>query len=107
VKRVGLTPSYYFDDSEDPPELNPRILTTTDYDELLRPLGLGKDISFVQALVQLKVTKTISTGGFYAQRWPEYLEEKMGLKPLNDQNIPGSTWSRMLKSYQKGTDIRP
>ena len=70
--------------------------------------GLGKDISFVQALVQLKVTKTISIGGFYAQRWPEYLEEKMGLKPSNDQNIPGSTWSRMLKNYQKGTEgIRP
>jgi len=69
--------------------------------------GLGKDVSFVQALVQLKVTKTISIGGFYAQRWPEYLEEKMGLKPLNDQDIPGSTWSRMLKSYQKGPDIRP
>jgi hypothetical protein len=29
------------------------------------------------------------------------------LKPLNDPNIPGSTWSCMLKSYQKGTDIRP
>jgi hypothetical protein len=68
---------------------------------------LGKDISFVQALVQLKVMKTISIGGFYAQRWPEYQEEKMGLKPLNGQNIPGSTWPRMLKSYQKGTDIRP
>jgi hypothetical protein len=38
----------------------------------------------------------------------EYLEEKMGLKPSNDQNIPGSTWSRMLKNYQKGTEgIRP
>jgi hypothetical protein len=70
--------------------------------------GLGKDISFVQALLQLKVTKTIPIRGFYAQRWPEYLEEKMGLKPSSDQNIPGSTWSRMLKNYQKGTEgIRP
>jgi hypothetical protein len=51
--------------------------------------------------------KTISIGGFYTQRWPEYLEEKMDLKPLNDQNIPGSTRPRMLKNYQKGTDIRP
>jgi hypothetical protein len=70
--------------------------------------GLGMDISFVQALVQLKVAKTISIRGFYAQRWPEYIEEKMGLKPFDDENIPGTAWSRMLKSYQKGTEgIRP
>ena len=55
-------------------------------------------------LVQLQMTKTISIRGFYAQRWPEYLEEKMGLKPVDDQNIPGSTWSRMLKVIKKGTE---
>jgi hypothetical protein len=38
VLRVGPTSSCYFNYSEDPPKLNPRILTTTDYDELLRPL---------------------------------------------------------------------
>jgi hypothetical protein len=29
-----------------PPELNPRILTTTDYDELLGPLSQTQDMSF-------------------------------------------------------------
>jgi hypothetical protein len=32
------TETYYPDDSEDPPERNARILTTADYDELLRRL---------------------------------------------------------------------
>jgi hypothetical protein len=38
VLPIGPTPPYYFDDYEDLPELNPRTLTTTDYDKLLGPL---------------------------------------------------------------------
>jgi hypothetical protein len=38
VKHAGSTPSHFSDDSEIPSEPNPRILITTDYDELLGPL---------------------------------------------------------------------
>jgi hypothetical protein len=69
-------------------------------------IGLGKSVVFIRGLVQLKVEKSLEIGGFYAMHWPRYLEEKMALKPVNKDIIPGSPWVGMLKKYQRGTESR-
>jgi len=66
--------------------------------------GLGRSVVFLHGLVQLKVKKGVEIGGFYAKHWPKYLEEKMGLKPVNKQNLPGSFWEWSLRDYQRGTE---
>ena len=58
---------------------------------------------FVRGLAQLKVMKSVEIGGFYAKHWPRYLEEKMGLILVNEQNIPGSYWEWALRDYQDGS----
>jgi hypothetical protein len=65
--------------------------------------GLGKSVVFVRGLAQLKVKKSVEISGFYAKHWPRYLEEKMGLMPVNKQNIPGNYWEWALRDYQDGT----
>lgn len=68
-------------------------------------IGLGKSVVFVRGLAQLKVKRSVKIGGFYAKHWPRYLEDKMGLKPV-DENIAKSSWERSLREYQKGTERR-
>ena len=67
-------------------------------------LGLGTSVVFVRGLAQLKVKKEVEIGGFYSKHWPRYLEDKMGLKPVNKNNLPGSSWEWSLRDYQKGTE---
>ena len=59
---------------------------------------------FIRGLAQLKVKKSVEIGGFYAKHWPRYLEEKMGLKPVDKQRVPGSSWEWSLRDYQEGTE---
>jgi hypothetical protein len=66
--------------------------------------GLGRSVVFIRGLAQLKVKKSVEIGGFYARHSPRYLEEKMGLKPVDKQNIPGSSWVWSLRDYQNGTE---
>ncbi|KAI1372395.1 hypothetical protein F4677DRAFT_432741 [Hypoxylon crocopeplum] len=72
-------------------------------EDALHP-GLGRSVVFVRGLAQLRVRKGVEIGGFYAKHWPRYLEEKMGLKPVDKQNVPGSSWERSLIDYQIGTE---
>jgi hypothetical protein len=47
-------------------------------------------VVFIRGLAQLKVKKSVEIGGLYAKHWPRYLEEKMGLKPVDKQKVLGS-----------------
>lgn len=67
-------------------------------------IGLGKSVVFVRGLALLKVKRSVDIGGFYAKHWPRYLEENMGLKPVNKDNVPGSPWEALLRNYQRGTE---
>jgi hypothetical protein len=68
VLPVGPTPPYYFDDYEDPPELNPRILTTTDYDELLGPLPRRNPfLKPLNASGRISVSSSVSLSVFQVQ----------------------------------------
>ena len=67
-------------------------------------IGLGKSVVFVRGLALLKIKRSVNIGGFYAKHWPRYLEENMGLKPVNENNVPGNPWERLLKNYQRGTE---
>jgi len=67
-------------------------------------IGLGKSVVFVRGLALLKVKRSVDIGGFYAKHWPRYLEENMGLKPVNKDCVPGSSWERSLRNYQRGTE---
>lgn len=66
--------------------------------------GLGKSVVFVRGLVLLRLKRSIEIGGFYAQRWPRHLEERMGLKPVNKQTAPGNYWEGELRGYHRGTE---
>ncbi|CAM1505258.1 Fc.00g108950.m01.CDS01 [Cosmosporella sp. VM-42] len=48
--------------------------------ELARGTSLGDDLDFVRALAQIKGLERLVIGGYYAKRWPAYLEEKMNVK---------------------------
>ncbi|KAF1994994.1 hypothetical protein P154DRAFT_566953 [Amniculicola lignicola CBS 123094] len=67
-------------------------------------IGLGKSVVFVRGLALLKVKESVDIGGMYAKHWPRYLEEKMQLKPVNRDAVPGSVWIKMLRDYQRGTE---
>lgn len=41
--------------------------------------GAGKDPRYVRGLATIRGLEALSIEGFYAKRWPEYLEMKMGL----------------------------
>lgn len=57
-------------------------------------VGLGRSIVFICGLAQLKVTESLEIHGFYAKYWPRYLEEKIGLKPI--ENISKGYWEQAL-----------
>ncbi|KAF1948862.1 hypothetical protein CC80DRAFT_497951 [Byssothecium circinans] len=67
-------------------------------------IGLGKSVVFVRGLALLKVKRSVDIGGFYAKHWPRYLEKKMGLKPVDKDDVPGSPWVGILRKYQRGTE---
>jgi hypothetical protein len=66
-------------------------------------IGLGRSVVFVRGLALLKVKGLVDIGGFYAKPWPRYLEEKMKIKPVDNDAVPGSQWERSLRNYQRGT----
>lgn len=66
--------------------------------------GLGQSVVFVRGLALLKVKRSVEISGLYAVHWPTYLEEKIGLMPVNKQNLPGTPRNRSLRDYQKGTE---
>ncbi|KAL8783572.1 MAG: hypothetical protein Q9195_009344, partial [Heterodermia aff. obscurata] len=65
-------------------------------------VGLGKSVVFILGLAQLKVTESLELHGFYAKSWPTYLEEKIGLKPV--EHISSQNWERALRDYQDSTE---
>ena len=70
--------------------------------DILHP-GLGRNVTFVRGLAQLKVTEPLKICGFYAKHWPRYLEEKMGLKVVED-NPKKESWEWALRDYQEYTE---
>jgi len=67
------------------------------------------NIEFVRALGTIQGLQTMVLEGYYGQRWPGYLEDKMGVFV---QTRPGYRWNgspqdwevRRLALYQRGTD---
>lgn len=67
-------------------------------------IGLGRSVVFVRGVARLKVKKSLDIGGFYSKNWPRYLEESMGLRPVNTDNVRGTSWAKLLRNYQRGTE---
>lgn len=76
--------------------------------------GAGKDPRYVRGLATIRGLEALSIEGFYAKRWPEYLEMKMGL-PVSvvddDGRKDGSRKQRsslltlnLRDEFQKGTE---
>lgn len=65
-------------------------------------VGLGRSVVFIRGLAQLKVKESVEIGGFYAKYWPRYLEEKIGLKPV--ENTSKGYWEQALRDYQDYTE---
>ena len=42
--------------------------------------GLGDNVQFVRALAQIQGLQRLTIEGYYAKRWPAYLEESMGVQ---------------------------
>jgi hypothetical protein len=61
--------------------------------------GLGRSVPFVQKVAQLEVQKSVEICGFYAPAWPAFLEERMGLRPLDRQDSEG--WRGEKRKYQR------
>jgi len=61
--------------------------------------GAGKDLNFVRALGRMKVSKSMKIEGNFAKRWPQYLEEKLGMPVWDPQEQ--REWERL---YQRGTE---
>lgn len=74
--------------------------------------GAGKDPRYVRGLATIRGLEALSIEGFYAKRWPEYLESKMGLPvSVNDEQKDGSRKQRsslltlnLRDEFQKGTE---
>jgi hypothetical protein len=67
------------------------------------------DIEFVRALGTIKGLKTMVLEGYYGQKWPGYLEDKMGVfihtRPGYRWNGSPQGWEmKRLALYQRGTD---
>jgi hypothetical protein len=77
-----------------------RLQVYWDHEGYVHP-GLGKNPSFVRALARLKVQQSIKLEGYYAQPWPEYLERKMGLRPLMEGE---DAFTVDQRRYQRGTE---
>ena len=70
--------------------------------EDIEHVGQGRSVVFIRGLAQLKVKESVEIGGFYAKYWPKYLEEKIGLKPV--ENTSKGYWERALRDYQEYTE---
>ncbi|MCJ1346058.1 hypothetical protein MMC31_004269 [Peltigera leucophlebia] len=74
--------------------------------------GAGKDPRFVCSLATICGLEALSIEGFYAKRWPEYLEKKMGLPvSVDGGQKDGSRKQRsslltlnFRDEFQKGTE---
>lgn len=74
--------------------------------------GAGKDPRYVRGLATIRGLEALSIEGFYAKRWPEYLETKMGLPvSVDDGRKDGSRKQRsslltlnLRDEFQKGTE---
>ena len=88
--------------------------------------GLGDNLQFVRALGQIQGLETLVIEGYYAKRWPAYLEKKMEVKvqarcghylelrngDLNEEQLEDEQFKRQLNEeelksfteYQQGTE---
>lgn len=74
--------------------------------------GAGKDPRYVRGLATIRGLEALSIEGFYAKRWPEYLETKMGLPvSVDDGRKDRSRKQRsslltlnLRDEFQKGTE---
>lgn len=74
--------------------------------------GSGKDPRYVRGLATIRGLEALSIEGFYAKRWPEYLETKMGLPvSVDDGRRDGLQKQRsslltlnLRDEFQKGTE---
>jgi hypothetical protein len=69
---------------------------------LLSWFGLGRSVEFVREVAKLKVRNSVVIRGFYGRNWPDYLEQNMGLRPVED--FSSNEMKRSLRIYQKGTE---
>lgn len=81
--------------------------------------GLGDNLLFVRALARIHGLGKLTISGYYANRWPAYLEEKMGVSVRAYHGIPMRVYHpdgtmsklqvveefrRRFVSYQEGTE---
>lgn len=74
--------------------------------------GAGKDPRYVRGLATIRGLEELSIGGFYAKRWPEYLETKMGLPVSVEDGRKDGSWTQrsslltlnLRDEFQKGTE---
>jgi len=65
--------------------------------------GAGKDLRFVRELASIQGLDEMEIGGFFAKRWPEYLQQKVG-KPVWDEQSTSQQSLKLLRQYQRDTE---
>jgi hypothetical protein len=65
--------------------------------------GAGRDVNFVKALGRLKVSGKMELVRLFANGWPRYLEEKIGMPVWNEES-ESAFGLRWLRHYQKSTE---
>lgn len=67
--------------------------------------GLGDNVEFVRAFTKIQGLTALEIGGYYAQRWPAYLEKKMGV-PVHARiglsEKPSENDTQEFIQYQEG-----
>ncbi|KIN06928.1 hypothetical protein OIDMADRAFT_46844 [Oidiodendron maius Zn] len=85
-----------------------------------RERGLGDSLDFVRALGNIRGLKKLVIKGYYAKRWPAYLEERMGVRvraicghcreepELKEGDLIYEEWNKKelqtFMEYQQGTE---
>lgn len=72
-------------------------------EELFENYGAGTDVPFVRELACIQGLDEMVIDGFFAKRWPEYLQQKLGKPVWNENGISQSQLQR-LRKYQRGTE---
>ena len=69
--------------------------------------GAGKDPRYVRGLATIRGLEALSIEGFYAKRWPEYLEMKMGLpvSVVNDDDDDDDDDGRKDGSHKQRSSL--
>lgn len=63
--------------------------------------GHGDNLPFVRALATIQGLTTMKVEGFYAQQWPAYLEEKMGVSVHATRGFTGNKAEVLFMYYQQ------